>query len=390
MKKFPSARFNSESEDHGVCRNSSFRDDNGAGQHPRAVLDLYEDYKRHFEVRNFLKIEKIIISIMNTQQDSPILHIIHGETFLFRGNCEKSHFHLAKYINTAKEVDAYALNVIAMWNESAGYHALALAQYVECLAHSSDLKTLARILFNAITNKKRQRFFDTSMAYYRRLLAVPEGYRLFPCVQIEIIHIYILKKNYQMALDAIHVFLCLSSCIFIKRLKAYIHYVTKNYIEVLKHKNDAPLDPYLSYLVGRIGKENLNLEIDVPHYFDEAIKSAGDSPYIYNSYGNYYFMISRYSDAAEQYSNALATDPHFQPAIDNMNLITKAGFSSPDHPIYIANVSRCSETLLSEADPDVEETGFLNIWKMFGYLPFKRDRKCYQKLVPFKRTVHLV
>ncbi|KAI5181309.1 hypothetical protein PAEPH01_2812, partial [Pancytospora epiphaga] len=124
---------------------------------------------------------------------------------------------------------------------------------------------------------------------------------------------------------------------------------------------------YIFYLMGRIGSEMTISDIDVSHCFDESLRNSSGSPIIYNSYGNHYFRIGRYSDAAIQYKNALTLNPNFQPALDNMKLLDKAS-----DIVYTANIS-VEMPFLSEVDPDVEEMGFLFVWTLLGYTQFKGD-----------------
>lgn len=383
MGDLTSTRYNTDSDDTAGLDTVSAGDVPPDGARQRAVMELYSEYRNCFKARNFQRIEKIIISITGIQPDSPVLSLIQGEALLYKGLCSKSRLSLQRFINRTREFDTYALNLIAMWNEAAGFHKIALLQYVECMRYATDAEACARLVFNATNSKKRLRFLDTSLSYYQRLLAIPDGFRLLPCIKIEMIHLHILKKNFSAAMREIEIYLRYGRCCFIDRLQAYVNYVQREFNEVLRHKNDGTVDPYIAYLIARIGLENPATDIDVAYYFDEAIKCAGGNAYIYNSYGNYYYSVRRYSDAAEQYSNALSADPRFQPAIDNMDLMMRANSAFPES-IYVANTDGSTNVALKENDPDVEEMGFLNVWKFFGYAPFKKESNCIEELAPLQ------
>jgi len=166
---------------------------------------------------------------------------------------------------------------------------------------------------------------------------------------------------------------------FVKRLRIYIYYLRRNYKEILKYKKDDELDPYISYITARVGLENPKLfNIDVPFYLDEAIRDAKENKFIHNTYGNYYYSIHRFSDAAEQYNSALSLDPKFESAIDNLGLFVKASYKS-NQPIYVTKNNTSSDLTLSDVEPDVEEVGFLDIWRMMGYSSFRADAHFLRK-----------
>lgn len=192
-------------------------------------------------------------------------------------------------------------------------------------------------------------------------------------IKLEIIHIYILKRQYDTAMMEIDAYTQISTNCFVRRLRVYILYLQKNHKELLRYSKDEETDPYISYILARVGFENPRaFNIDISYCLDEAIKGAKDNKYIYNTYGNYYYSINRFSDAVEQYNNALSIDPKFQSAINNLELFVRAS-SRPTQAIYIAKEETRSDDVLSDVSPDIEELNFLDTWKLMGYSVFKID-----------------
>ncbi|KAI5182271.1 hypothetical protein PAEPH01_2872, partial [Pancytospora epiphaga] len=257
----------------------------GKAQQTNRIFELYDEYKIVFKSRLLGKVENIVVEMMEINRESPLIHLIHGEMFLYRGNAEKSHYHLSRYIENTKEPDSYAIFVIATWNDFTNHKNLAFKQYTACLDHLFDISNVSRALFSLSCIKKKLKFLDTSISYFNRLLAVPEGFHLLPCIQLEIIHTHVLKRNRAAAIDAIRKMSRHVSCSFVKRLRAYLDYTEKNYEAILKYRDGSMMDPYIFYLMGRIGSEMTISDIDVSHCFDESLRNSSGSPIIYNSYG---------------------------------------------------------------------------------------------------------
>lgn len=337
------------------------------------INGMYDEFKKCFEQRNFTRIEKIIKNITNVDPESNVLNSIYGQLCLFRGQGAESYNYLFKYAQNSASVDLWALNAMAMWNQFSGEYSLALQQFSRVLKGPFSSKFLVSVLINAAKTKKRLGFLDRALEYFERLQCVPEGFKMTLVIKLETIHIYILKKSYDTALREIDAYIKFSNNCFIRRLRVYILYLQKNHKEVLKYRKDEESDPYVSYILARVGLENPRaFNVDISYCLDEAIKGAKDNKYIYNTYGNYYYSINRFSDAAEQYNNALSIDPKFQPAISNLELFVKAS-SKPNQAIYVTKEEGRSDCLLSDVSPDIEELNFLDTWKLMGYSSFKID-----------------
>lgn len=344
------------------------------------VNSMYEEFKRWFEARNMSRIDKILKNITNVDPNSNVINIICGALALVNGKATESYNLLLKYAQNSTAVDLWALNIMGMWNQFAGEHRLALSQFGKVMEGQFSNKFLISVMINAAKIKKRLGFLDRALDYFERLLCVPEGFRMCPIIKLEIIHIYILKEEYDLAMSEIENYsVNINNNCFIKRLRVYMHYLQNNYKEVLKYKKEDELDPYISYITARIGLENPKLfNIDVPFYLDEAIRAAKENKYVHNTYGNYYYSIHRFSDAAEHYNNALALDPKFEPATDNLSLFVKASYKS-NQPIYITKSNGSGTLRLADVTPDIEEVGFLDIWRMMGYSSFRVDAHFLKK-----------
>lgn len=382
----------------------------------KAIYELFENYKSCFRASNFNGIEKVIASIASIAPESPILDLINGEISLFKGHPDKSYLHISRYlskirctelsdenpnmrygvegINNNKSngisffnsvVHSYALKVIAMWNDAMGFYKVGYTQHVRRLKYPIDKEAKVWTLFHAITNKKRMSFLDSARAYYERIMALPDGYKLLRCIKLQMIHLHVLKKDYSSAADIIKNYVRFRSCIYIRRMVAYINYNEKNYVDIMKSSPECAADPYISYIIARTCLDNMSggsiSGVDVSYYFDEAIKKGGPNAFFHNTYGNYFYKIRRYADAAEQYKNALSVNPNFVPAIENMKKISKFYHSSTDNT-YVANSINSETTNLSDSDPDVEEMGFFDILSMIGYTVIRNNRKRYGNLSP--------
>lgn len=337
------------------------------------VNGMYEEYKKCFELKNFERIEKIIKNITNVDPGSNILNIIEGSLSLYRGEGSSAYKLLFEFTKNSDSIDLWALNFIAMWNMITGQHKEALGQFAQILQGPFGSRFLIGVMICTAKTKKMLGFFDKSLEYFKRLLRIPEGFKMILLIKLEIIHIYILKKQYETALYEIEKYLKDSDNFFIRRLKIYIYYLKKNYKEILKFKREDEKDPYILYILARVGLENPEYSnIDVSFCLDEAIKNAKENKYIYNTYGNFYYSKNRFSDAAEQYNNALLLDPFFEPALSNLKLFVKAGSKSDQH-IYFTKADKISNETLSDVNPDVEKLGFLDTWKLLGYSTFRMD-----------------
>ncbi|ELA42066.1 uncharacterized protein VICG_00915 [Vittaforma corneae ATCC 50505] len=278
------------------------------------VNSMYDEFKRSFDQRHMARIDKILKNITNVDPNSNILNIIYGAMALINGKPIESYSHLFKYAQNSSSVDLWALNIMAMWNQLAGDCELALKQFGRVMEGEFANRFLVSVMIFAAKTKKRLGFLDRALDYLERLLSTFDGFRMCAIIKLEIIHIYILKKKYDLAMAEIEEY-CehLGINYFIKRLRVYIHYLRGSHKEILKYKKDEEFDPYISYILAREGLENPKIfNIDIPLYLDEAIKGDKENKYIYNTYGNYYYSTHRFSDAAEQYNNALSLDPKFQ------------------------------------------------------------------------------
>ncbi len=354
------------------------------------IEELFNDYKKNFQIKNLSSIANIISSLESLDPESPYLDIINGEQYLYHGNYDKSFFYLNKYLSENAEVDPYALLVIATWNETAGFYKIAFSQFTKLCEIITDEKMLAWVLFCAITNKKRCKFLNKAASYYERLICIPEGYKLLRLIRIEMTHLYILKGNFEAAMQMINEDKNVRQCIFLKRLKVYIDYIERNYDEVFKYKNEKPLDPYISYIIGRIGLDNPEYDYDIRYYFEKLIKQGENSAFVYNSYGNYYVKVNKLLEALEQYNNALTVDANFKPAMENMNLLKKSGVK--ENLLLQEYKALCKEVSFEpvESNPDVEDMGYLNINSLIGYTKLKKCPRSIEKMGALRLFSQLV
>lgn len=343
------------------------------------VNGMYDEFKRCYDQKNIARIDKIVKNITNVDPDSNILNIIEGTLFLHHGDGANAYKYLFQFAKNSKSIDLWALNVMAMWNMITGQHKLAYKQFSNVIEGPFSNKFTVSVLINAAKTKKKLGFLDKSLEYFTRLLRIPDGYKMLLVINLEIIHIYILKKQYDLAMQEIEKYLRECDNFFIKRLKVYIYYLKGNLKEILRYKREDEKDPYIMYIIARIGLENPKMfNIDVAYCLDEAIKSVKNNEYIYNTYGNFYYSTQRFSDAAEQYNNALSLDPMFEPALSNLKLFIKAN-SKPHEEIYITRQDSGHRKTLADVNPDVEELGFLDTWKILGYSTFRVDYFSLQK-----------
>ncbi|KAI4293295.1 hypothetical protein PAPHI01_2569 [Pancytospora philotis] len=371
MKNFLSSRFNTPVE-RASPPHSQDSCTGGAHHMPsRAIDELFADYRVLFIRRNFVKIEQIIASVMQIDSGSPVLQIIHADMAVYRGEMERARRHLAQYIGSVPAVDPYAAQLIAFWNYSCGFGALAAAQYARALPGLVEHPVAARALLAVVAVKKRARFLDAALRSFSRLLAVPEGFKLYPCIQFHIIHIYIMKNDIDAALNAISFISMYFNSPFIRRLTAYANYKLKNYKCFLSTRCDASLDPYVAYLIARVALAEALPDIDVSGLLGLAIKASPDSAGLHNTLGNHWLGAGNYKEARACYERALACDSRFQCARKNMLLVERlaaerASGSESSEPFVLAP---------AETEPDVEETGFFNIWSMLGYANAKVEDK---------------
>ena len=343
------------------------------------INSMYDEFKRCYDQKNIGRIDKIIKNITNVDPDSNILNIIEGSLFMYHGDGVNAYKYLIKFAKNSKVVDLWALNCMAMWNMITGNYKLACKQFSQVIQGPFSNRFLVCVLINAAKAKKRLGFLDKAREYFERLLRIQDGYRMLLLIKLEIIHIYILQKQYEKALEEIEIYSRDSDNFFIKRLKVYIYYLSMNFKEILKFKREDEKDPYILYIIARIGLENpKQFGIDVPYFLDEAIKSTKENEYIYNTYGNFYYSTHRFSDAAEQYNNALSLDPMFEPALLNLKLFIKANSKSHEE-IYITRFDGMERGTLTDVNPDVEELGFLDTWRILGHSPFRVDYFFLQK-----------
>ncbi|KAI5148094.1 hypothetical protein ENBRE01_0108 [Enteropsectra breve] len=353
-------------------------------QNMEALWRLYYEYQKAFEKRNFEAINDIIASINAITRGTPLLYLIRGEQYLYSGNSEKSYQCLQKYIKFSPSVDNYALGVIAMWNAFSGYPRLALTQLGASIESKRELtRTHIHQLFTMVNIKKKIGFLDSATEYLERMLAVPGGYEINMLIRLEDLHILIKKGNFHEALMAHTTFPKDNSPGLLKRLHIYILYKTKAFKEILAHKTDRKLDPYISYILGRIGFENAELSVDCSYYFDQTLKSTGHNEFVYLSYGNYYFRAKRYSDAAEYYQNALAIDPTFYEAHENLRQLKRMD-PNASGIVYLPHEKEEEIFSLKDIDPDPETLGFLNYNTFFGYAPLKIDYEFSTKTTPLQ------
>lgn len=338
----------------------------------RYILAMYEEFKMCFYDRNFSKIEKIRNNIANVDPSSNILNVIYGAICLLKGECVQSYTFLMKYANNCSVVDPWALLLMGTWNLFAGEYSLALKQLSNIKHGEFTNRSISTIMFFAAKTKKRLGFFDKSKNYFERLMSTPEGYKLITIIKLELMHIRILRKGYDDALQEIEFYSRFSNNVYLERLKVYIHYMKGNYREILRYKKADMLDPYISYLIARIGLEDPKAyNIDIAYYLDETMKYTRENKTVYNTYGIYCYSKHRFSDAAANFKAALEIDPDFQPAIYNLSFLVKAETKS-NKLIYVSKQTN-EEVLLADADPDLEEMGFFDTWTLLGFSPFFTD-----------------
>lgn len=363
------------------------------------IQNMYDDFKRCIESKNSDRADKIIKNIANVDPDSNILNLLEGALYFLHGDGVNAHKFLLRYAKNARTIDVWALNYMAMWNLITGHCKLAYKQFTKVMQGCSDTrfadtsfvetktvdaKFIFSVLINAAKAKKKMGFYDRALEYLERISRLPDGYRMILVVKLEIIHIYILKQQYDKALEEIEIYSKESENLFLKRLKVLVLYLKKSFKEMSKFKRDEERDPYILYVLARAGLENPKFfNIDVSYCLDEAIKNTHNNEYFYNTYGNYYYMSNRFSDAAEQYNNALSLNPMFEPALSNLKLFVKAS-SRAQEDIYITRPEESNRFSIHDVCPDIEKLGFLDTWVLFNFTPFKADYFFLQKAPSLK------
>lgn len=345
------------------------------------IQDMYEEFKKCFEQRNFVQIDRIIKNIINVDSESNILNSIYGQISLFRGDGNAAYRYLLKYAQNHNSVDIWALRAMSLWNLFSGNYSLALKQFSEVLSGKLPTMSLIFIMINAAKTKKMLGFYDRAFSYLERLQTIPDGYKMILLIKLEIIHIYILKKDYNSALNEIDIYLQLGSNCYVRRLKVYILYLQKKYMNILSLIDEQATDPYITYIIARVGMDNQDFtNIDVVYYFEEAIRISRGNKYIHNTFGNYYSSINKFSEAAEQYNYALCIDPDFFAAKSNLNAFNRININKSVVDSEDINISG----ILEDVDPDVEELGFLDTWRMMGYSFFRPNNVRKNQLVSLK------
>lgn len=351
------------------------------------IYNLYEEFMKSFEQRSFDKIETIIKNITNVDPEANILNSIYGQICLFRGDGDEAYKYLLKYSENSQKVDLFALSSMALWNMFSGHYSLALKQFSYVLSGTFSTKFLIFIMINVAKAKKRLGFYDRSLDYLQRLQCVPEGYKMIMLIRLEIIHLYILKNDFNSAFEEIENYMQSDCNRYIKRLKVYLLYQQKNYKGILKFINDNNNDPYIYYIIARIGMENSSLiNIDVIHYLEEAITITKGNKYIYNTFGNYFSSIKRFSEAAEQYNCALSIDPNFKPAKENLYIFDRA--KNIDDSLFNTEKFKNMTNMFVEVVPDVEELGFFDTWKLFGFSSFRSNYASKANIVSLKYYIN--
>lgn len=348
------------------------------------VQGMYDEFKRCFDNRNFGRIERIRNNIVNVDPTSKILNVIYGAIYLLKGDCVESYNFFMKYISSCTVIDPWVLILMGIWNHFVGEHKLALTQFSGIKYGEFSNRSISTVLFFVAKAKKRLGFLDRATNYLERLVSTPEGYRLISIIKLELIHILILKKRYDEAFQEINAYSSFYNNCYIERLRVYVMYLKGQYKEILKYKKVEILDPYISYMIARVGLEHSEMyTVDIPFYLDEAIRESRENEFIYNTYGNYCYTKQRFSDAAEHFSNALSVNPNHEVASHNLSLFVKAG-SKSNKPIYVTKHPVNDDSLLIESVPDVEEMGFFDTWSLLGFSTFHIDRHFLSTSHPLK------
>lgn len=371
MKKFVDSVLEMEQAEENSRHNYSAGSNCSTESGHEIVSGLYSEYKQCFESRNMGRVFSIIQAMEETKADSPLLHLMRGEVYLYAGDGDRSFDELLNYVINAHSVDSYAMSVIALWNQAAGHAYEALTQHCEALDGAIEPRQRVWILLNAIRNKKRMRFLDTSMEYYRRLMALPEGYALMPYLLLEVIHLHILKKNYDEARNEIMWYSQHGLNVFLLRLTVYLDYSCENYEEILSRRDEPSLDPYVAYIIGRIAAEQSMSDIDPEIFFAKAFRRGKDNPFIYVTLGNYFYKRNDLQAAIDNYDKALKIDPNIKHALVNKEIAE----AMKDSPVKIE---------VSDIVPDVEILGFFYTHELFGYATFRVNREVPKKLTTLK------
>lgn len=346
-------------------------------QHKKAIQDLYNEFKKCFETRNFERMGKIKDAIVSIKPDSPILNLIYGQEALLNGNGEISYNYLFKYVKCGINIDTYGLFTIALWNKIAGNRLLALRQLTDCMNDTCDNKTLANLILHSTDIKKRLGFLSTSLDYYQRLLQCPEGYKMILYIKLQTIHIAILKGDYDIAQKDINRYMYINQNRYIRRLNAYLQYQTDSCKDLARSRNNKLPDAYIMYLMGRKSMDKRDYE-NVAYFYDEAMKLGEQNSYICNSYGNYYYITGRIEEAVKFYNMAINYNPECAPAIKNLSHFIKIHDKNGNFSYLINDMDRDSFTPVEE-DPDIESMGFFNIQELLGMVSFEIPKSFLKK-----------
>jgi tetratricopeptide (TPR) repeat protein len=340
------------------------------------VEGMYDEFKRSLESRNIRRIEKIIRNIESVDPQANVLNLIHGTVCLYHGDGIKAYSYLMKFSKNSKMINHLALYSMGMWNMLSGNYKLANEQFGHSLNNQFSVKFVIPILICMAKTKKRLGFYDKSLRFFERILRIPEGFKLILLVKLEIIHIYILKEEYEKALFEIDQYMRESDNFFIRRLKAYVFYLQKRFTEFLSIKIDTESDPFVLYLVARAGMEGLKIgNNDISFLLDRICEITKNNKYVFNTYGNFYYNTQRFSDAAEMYNRALNIDPSFEPALTNVKLFLKTN-SKTNFTIYTA---KSNSSPVIDTFPEIEEIGFFDTWNMLGFPSLHVDHHFIEK-----------
>lgn len=378
MKKFVASVLERDQKEEEVTWSRSSGTSPAAESIAEHVESLYIEYRQCFESRNMGRVFAIIKTIEESKSDSPLLNLMRGEIYLYVGDGDRSYEELQYYINNATIIDSYGMAVIALWNQAAGHSSESLSQHCESLRDNIDPRRCVRTLLNAVHNKKRMRFLDGALEYYKRILALPEGYAMIPYILLEMIHLHILKKNFAEARSEIASYERHGSNTFLSRLSASVNYFTGEFDSILKKSHDTPSDPFISYLIGRIALEKGIQEIDSEHFLTKAAKKSKDNPHVYATRGNCLFLNGNPSAALDDYERALKIDPNLEYIKKNRQIVEQAmekGYKATSKNIM---------SQISDIEPDVEALGFFYTYELFGYAPFRISRDVRKKLAIYK------
>ncbi|KAL6120676.1 hypothetical protein NUSPORA_02554 [Nucleospora cyclopteri] len=322
------------------------------------IKQLYKEGKQQYERGDTLGLKTTIEKMEEINEQSSFVHVLKSFLLLHDGNFELSYESIKKYLElTPSNSDPYALECMTVWNMLTQNYKTAIKQFNQLLSKTQETQSRCIYLMKIAICKKKLGFYHTADDILNRVLAIPEGYKMYPLIKLEAIHILILRKKFDEAQLQLKLFPCPCSNSLVNRLHAYTFYAKGWFQEVLDFCENTPKDVFLDYLIIRTrmlvspGSPILNC------YFQNIIKISPNNPIFFNTYGNYLVSRGCINTAMNYYKRSMSLDPLYSPAYKNLKFITE------NFNCCVQKIVPCEHVEgwnLRDIEPEVEACGFFN------------------------------